>query len=134
MYHVHNVYIDNVDITDMVTNVTPLYDWCFPSGLSWCVRSRCGIGGPGQFPHSDQQLDQLHRIAKHRGRFESPLVNLEPNQSCKFTAEQRVEKMENRELLSLGCNWKPCCQSPLNGDGPVLVYIYIGSLFSSLYI
>ena len=35
---------------------------------------RCGVGGPGQFPHSEQQFEQLCRIAKERGRFRSPLI------------------------------------------------------------
>ena len=35
---------------------------------------RCGVGGLGQFPHSEQQFEQLCRIAKERGRFRSPLI------------------------------------------------------------
>ncbi|CAL1171786.1 unnamed protein product [Cladocopium goreaui] len=37
-------------------------------------RVECGVGGPGQFPHSEQQFEQLCRIAKERGRFRSPLI------------------------------------------------------------
>ncbi|CAJ1392408.1 unnamed protein product [Effrenium voratum] len=36
-------------------------------------RLECGVGGPGQFPHSDAQLQQVHRIAEHRKRFEALL-------------------------------------------------------------
>ena len=86
-----------------VTNVTPFHELCFP--VSWWVRIilRCGIGGPGQFPHSDQQLDQLHRIAKHRGRFESPLVSLQPALSTyKLTAPTCWKDGKNSGAVGLG--------------------------------
>ena len=44
-----------------------------PGVASFCLakdlhsfRLECGVGGPGQFPHSDAQLQQVHRIAEHR--------------------------------------------------------------------
>ena len=36
-------------------------------------RVECGVGGPGQFPHSDAQLRQVKRVASWRARFEAQL-------------------------------------------------------------
>ena len=37
-------------------------------------RVECGVGGPGQFPHSDAQLRQVERMSGRRAQFEAHLI------------------------------------------------------------
>eukprot|EP00434_Breviolum_minutum_P021512 symbB.v1.2.018983.t1/scaffold1531.1/size113404/2 len=62
-------------------------------------RLECGVGGPGQFPHSDQQLDQLHRIAKHRGRFESPLTHVDLLESSVVALREDLEHLSRQSQI-----------------------------------